>query len=83
VPFVVLTVLLRHLSAQAMSFLAMLLPFGALIFGAALYSEAITPRALAGAALVAVGLLIAQGLPARKGLAGVLGVGAREIRVRD
>jgi drug/metabolite transporter (DMT)-like permease len=60
VPFVVLTVLLRHLTAQAMSFLAMLLPFGALVFGAALYSEPITARALAGAALVAVGLLIAQ-----------------------
>jgi drug/metabolite transporter (DMT)-like permease len=83
VPFVALTVLLRHISAQAMSFLAMLLPFGALLFGAALYSEAITLRALGGAALVAVGLLIAQGLPARKGLAGALGVGAREIRVRD
>ncbi|MGH2781497.1 MAG: DMT family transporter [Thermoleophilaceae bacterium] len=60
VPFVVLTVLLRHMSAQAMSFLAMLLPFGALVFGAALYSEEITARALAGAALVAIGLLIAQ-----------------------
>jgi drug/metabolite transporter (DMT)-like permease len=83
VPFVVLTVLLRHISAQATSFLAMLLPFGALVFGAALYSEAITARALAGAALVAVGLLIAQGLHARKGRLGVLGVGAREIRVRD
>jgi drug/metabolite transporter (DMT)-like permease len=83
VPFVVLTVLLRHLTAQAMSFLAMLLPFGALIFGAALYSEAITARALAGAALVAVGLLIAQGLAARRGLPELLGVGAREIRVRD
>ena len=82
-PFVVLTVLLRHLSAQAMSFLAMLLPFGALVFGAALYSEAITARALAGAALVAVGLLVAQGLPARRGLPEVLGVGAQEIRVRD
>jgi drug/metabolite transporter (DMT)-like permease len=83
VPFVVLTVLLRHLTAQAMSFLAMLLPFGALIFGAALYSEAITARALAGAALVAVGLLIAQGLAARRGLPEALGVWTREIRVRD
>jgi drug/metabolite transporter (DMT)-like permease len=60
VPFVGLTVLLRHISAQAMSFLAMLLPFGALAFGAALYDEAITARALGGAALVAAGLLIAQ-----------------------
>jgi drug/metabolite transporter (DMT)-like permease len=60
VPFVGLTVLLRHISAQAMSFLAMLLPFGALIFGATLYDEAITARALGGAALVAAGLAIAQ-----------------------
>jgi drug/metabolite transporter (DMT)-like permease len=60
VAFVTLTVLLRQISAQAMSFLAMLLPFGALMFGAVLYDEPITARALAGAALVAVGLLIAQ-----------------------
>jgi drug/metabolite transporter (DMT)-like permease len=60
VPFVGLTVLLRHITAQAMSYLAMLLPFGALAFGAALYDEAITARALGGAALVAAGLLIAQ-----------------------
>jgi drug/metabolite transporter (DMT)-like permease len=60
VAFVTLTVLLRHLSAQAISFLAMLLPFGALVFGATLYDEPITARALAGAALVATGLLIAQ-----------------------
>jgi drug/metabolite transporter (DMT)-like permease len=61
IPFVVLTILLRHITAQAMSFLAMLLPFGALLFGAALYDETITWRALAGAALVAAGLLTAQG----------------------
>jgi drug/metabolite transporter (DMT)-like permease len=60
VPFVGLTILLRHISAQAMSFLAMLLPFGALIFGAVLYDEGITTRALGGAALVAAGLLVAQ-----------------------
>ncbi len=60
VAFVVLTVLLRHISAQAMSFLAMLLPFGALLFGAALYNEAITWRAVAGALLVALGLAVAQ-----------------------
>jgi drug/metabolite transporter (DMT)-like permease len=83
VPFVGLTVLLRHISAQATSFLAMLLPFGALLFGAALYSEAITERALAGAALVAIGLLIAQAASPRRGLAGVLGVRATEVRVRD
>jgi drug/metabolite transporter (DMT)-like permease len=83
VPFVALTVLLRHISAQATSFLAMLLPFGALVFGAALYSEEITLRALAGAALVAIGLLIAQAAPRGRGVLGVLGVRAGEIRVRD
>jgi drug/metabolite transporter (DMT)-like permease len=60
IAFVTLTVLLRHISAMAMSFLAMLLPFGALVFGAALYDESITARAVAGAALVAAGLGIAQ-----------------------
>jgi drug/metabolite transporter (DMT)-like permease len=60
VPFVALTVLLRHITAQATSYLAMLLPFGALVFGATLYDEAITARALGGAALVAAGLAIAQ-----------------------
>ncbi|MGH3995265.1 MAG: EamA family transporter, partial [Pseudonocardiaceae bacterium] len=83
VAFVGLTVLLRHISAQATSFLAMLLPFGALVFGAALYSEAITARALGGAVLVAAGLLIAQAARPGRGLAGVLGVRPREIRVRD
>jgi drug/metabolite transporter (DMT)-like permease len=60
ITFVTLTVLLRHISAMAMGFLAMILPFGALIFGALLYDESITARAIAGAALVATGLLIAQ-----------------------
>jgi len=60
VTFVGLTVLLRHISAQAMSFLALLLPFGALLFGAALYGEEITLRAVGGAALVGAGLLVAQ-----------------------
>jgi drug/metabolite transporter (DMT)-like permease len=58
--FVVLTVLLRHISAQATSFLALLLPFGALAFGAALYGEELSVRALGGAAVVSAGLLIAQ-----------------------
>jgi drug/metabolite transporter (DMT)-like permease len=61
VTFVGLTVLLRHISAQAMSFLALLLPFGALVFGAVLYGEDISLRALGGAALVGVGLVVAQG----------------------
>jgi drug/metabolite transporter (DMT)-like permease len=83
VPFVALTVLLRHISAQATSFLAMLLPFGALLFGAALYSEALTTRALGGAALVAVGLLVAQAAAPRRGVTGLRRVGTGEIRVRD
>ena len=62
VAFVSLTVLLRHLTAQAMSFMAMLLPFGALLFGAAVYSEPLTARAAGGALLVAVGLMVAQGM---------------------
>ena len=60
IAFVTLTVLLRHISAMAVAFLAMLLPFGALIFGALLYDESITPRAVGGAVLVATGLAIAQ-----------------------
>ena len=60
IAFVTLTVLLRHISAMAVAFLAMLLPFGALGFGALLYDESITPRALGGAVLVAAGLGIAQ-----------------------
>ena len=60
IAFVTLTVLLRQISAMGISFLAMLLPFGALLFGAALYDESITVRAVAGAALVATGLGIAQ-----------------------
>ena len=60
IAFVTLTVLLRQISAMGISFLAMLLPFGALLFGAALYDESITARAVAGAVLVAAGLGIAQ-----------------------
>ncbi len=60
IAFVTLTVLLRRISAMAVGFLAMLLPFGALVFGALLYDESITPRAVGGAGLVATGLLIAQ-----------------------
>jgi drug/metabolite transporter (DMT)-like permease len=60
IAFVTLTVLLRQISPLAVGFLAMLLPFGALIFGALLYDEPITARAVGGAALVATGLAIAQ-----------------------
>jgi drug/metabolite transporter (DMT)-like permease len=60
VAFVTLTVLLREMSAQASSFIALMIPFGALVFGAVLYGEALTGRALAGAALVVAGLVAAR-----------------------
>ncbi|MBA2629558.1 MAG: DMT family transporter, partial [Thermoleophilaceae bacterium] len=74
--FVVLTVLLRQVSARSMSFLAMLLPFGALIFGAVLYDEQLTGRAVLGAMLVAVGLLVAQGLGGLRGAGAGAGAGS-------
>ena len=63
VPFVVLTVLLRELPAVTVSYITLLLPFGALAFGAALYDERVTIAALGGALLVASGLVIAQWRP--------------------
>jgi drug/metabolite transporter (DMT)-like permease len=63
VAFVTLTILLRAMSAQASSFIALMIPFGALVFGAVLYDEPITGRAVAGAALVVAGLLAARGRP--------------------
>lgn len=39
VPFVTLTILLRELPAVTMSYITLLLPFGALAFGALLYDE--------------------------------------------
>jgi len=66
VPFVTLTVLLRELPAVTMSYITLLLPFGALAFGAALYDEPVTARAAAGAGLVAAGLLLAQGSGLRR-----------------
>ena len=59
-PFVTLTILLRELPAVTVSYIALLLPFGALAFGAALYDEHVTLAAVGGALLVATGLLIAQ-----------------------
>ena len=60
VTFVVLTILLRELPAVTMSYLPLVLPFGALGFGWALEGEPLTLTALAGAGLVAAGLFIAQ-----------------------
>jgi drug/metabolite transporter (DMT)-like permease len=68
VPFVILTRLLRELPAVTMSYITLLLPFGALAFGAALYDERVTVAALAGALLVASGLVIAQ-WPRRRAVA--------------
>jgi drug/metabolite transporter (DMT)-like permease len=59
-PFVTLTILLRELPAVTVSYITLLLPFGALAFGAALYDEHITVAAVGGALLVASGLLVAQ-----------------------
>ena len=58
--FVVLTVLFRELRAVTVSFISLLLPFGALAFGAVVAGERVTAAALGGAALVAAGLLVAQ-----------------------
>jgi len=59
-PFVTLTILLRELPAVTVSYITLLLPFGALAFGAALYDEHVTVAAVGGALLVASGLLVAQ-----------------------
>jgi drug/metabolite transporter (DMT)-like permease len=60
VAFVTLTVLINELPAVTTSFIALLLPFGALAFGAAVYGEPLTLPAIGGAALVAAGLAVAQ-----------------------
>ena len=58
--FVTLTRLLAELPAVTMSFIALLLPFGALAFGALVYGEPLTVAELGGAALVAAGIAVAQ-----------------------
>lgn len=60
VGFVVLTRLLGELPAVTMSYIPLIIPFGALLFGWALYDEPLTAASLAGAALVAGGLLLAR-----------------------
>ena len=57
--FVGLTVLLRHMTAVATSFISVIIPFGALAFGALLEDEVVTATALGGAALVAAGIAVA------------------------
>ncbi|HEX2104541.1 MAG TPA: EamA family transporter [Solirubrobacteraceae bacterium] len=58
--FVTLMNLLRELPAVTISFIALLLPFGALVFGTVVYGEPLTLASLAGAALVAAGIFVAQ-----------------------
>jgi drug/metabolite transporter (DMT)-like permease len=58
--FVTLMRLLLELPAVTISFIALLLPFGALVFGALVYDEPITLAELGGAALVAAGIFVAQ-----------------------
>jgi drug/metabolite transporter (DMT)-like permease len=58
--FVTLTRLLRELPAVTMSFLSLMLPFGALAFGALIEGEPLTFAELVGAALVAAGIAVAQ-----------------------
>jgi len=65
VPFVTLTILLRELRAVTVSYITLLLPFGALVFGAALYDERITFAAVGGALLVATGLAVTVPRPGR------------------
>ena len=72
--FVTLTRLLRELPAVTMSFVSLLLPFGALGFGALVEGEPLTLAELFGAGLVAAGIGVAQW----PGRAAVLGRRRRE-----
>jgi drug/metabolite transporter (DMT)-like permease len=57
--FVTLTVLLRELPAMTVSFISLIIPFGALALGALVRDETITAAAVGGAALVASGIAVA------------------------
>jgi drug/metabolite transporter (DMT)-like permease len=57
-------VLLRHLPAMTVSFVSLIIPFGALALGALVRDEEITVAAVGGAALVAGGIAVAL-LPIR------------------
>jgi len=58
--FVTLTVLLRELPAVTVSFISMIIPFGALALGALFRDETVTALAVLGALLVAAGIAVAQ-----------------------
>jgi drug/metabolite transporter (DMT)-like permease len=63
--FVTLTVLLRELPTVTVSFISMIIPFGALALGALIRDEQVTVLAVAGALLVVAGIAVAQFRPAR------------------
>jgi drug/metabolite transporter (DMT)-like permease len=63
--FVTLTVLLRELPTVTVSFISMIIPFGALALGALIRDEQVTVLAVAGALLVVGGIAVAQFRPAR------------------
>jgi drug/metabolite transporter (DMT)-like permease len=58
--FVTLTVLLRELPAVTVSFISMIIPFGALALGAVFRDETVTVVAVGGALLVVAGIAVAQ-----------------------
>ena len=63
--FVTLTVLLRELPAVTVSFISMIIPFGALVLGALFRDETVTTLAVAGALFVVAGIGVAQ-FPVRR-----------------
>jgi drug/metabolite transporter (DMT)-like permease len=63
--FVTLTVLLRELPAVTVSFISMIIPFGALALGALVRDEVVTALAVGGALLVVLGIAVAQ-FPVRR-----------------
>jgi len=58
--FVTLTILLRELPAVTVSFISMIIPFGALALGAVFRDEEVTVLAVGGALLVVAGIAVAQ-----------------------
>jgi drug/metabolite transporter (DMT)-like permease len=67
--FVTLTVLLRELPAVTVSFISMIIPFGALALGALVRDEQVTALAVGGALLVVAGIAVAQ-FPIRRKVPG-------------
>jgi drug/metabolite transporter (DMT)-like permease len=63
--FVTLTVLIRELPTVTVSFISMIIPFGALALGALIRDEVVTVLAVAGALLVVAGIGVAQ-FPVRR-----------------